>query len=338
MDRNEKTPRKTAMITGISGQDGAYLADLLLRKGYRVVGTTRDLHGNEFHNLKALKLFERVELHELALTEYASVAAALERLRPDEIYHLSAQSSVAQSFLQPHETIRFSADSAMNLLEAVRLVLPSAKLFNSTSSECFGNTPEGGASETTPFSPLSPYAVGKAAAHLMVETYRNAFGLFCCSGILFNHESALRPQRYVTRKIVEGARNIAAGGKEPLRLGNIEIMRDWGLASEYVDAMWLMLQQPTAADYVIATGKASPLKDFLHLAFAHFGLRWQDHVVTDDSLLRSRDIRFTIGNPAKAHEKLGWKARSGVPEVVASMIGGSSGSIPAAEKKAPQFS
>lgn len=321
MDRNEKPLRKTAMITGISGQDGTYLADFLLRKGYRVVGTTRDRRANDFHNLKTLKLLDRVELHELSLTDYEPLPELLRGLQPDEIYHLSAQSSVAQSFAEPHETIRSSVDSTANLLEAVRHALPSAKLFHCTSSECFGNTPESGANEATPFSPLSPYAVGKASAHMMVESYRNAFGLFCCSGILFNHESALRPMRYVTRKIVEGARSIAQGSKEPLRLGNIEIVRDWGLASEYVEAMWMMLQQPAAEDYVIATGKAASLKDFLDFAFAHFGLRWQDHVVADNSLLRSRDIRFTVGNPSKAHEKLGWRARSGIPEVVANLIG-----------------
>ena len=319
MDNGHRRGAKTAIITGISGQDGAYLAQFLLRKGYDVVATTRDIRSQKFQHLQTLNILDKIELRELAIADFSSVLDLCRSVRPDEIYHLSAQSSVAASFNEPHETIRAAVDATVNIAEAVRRAVPSARLFNATSSEAFGNTSPDGASEVTPFRPLSPYAVGKASAHMAVANYRDAFGLFCCSGILFNHESPLRAPRYVTRKIVEGARTIAEGSREPLKLGYIDIKRDWGLASEYVEAMWLMLQQPTPDDYVIATGKVSSLRDFLDEAFRYFGLRWQDHVLTDPALLRPQDITFSVGDPAKAYRELGWKARGGPAEIVASM-------------------
>jgi len=316
---SENDNNKTALITGISGQDGAYLSDFLIKKGYRVVGTSRDSKRNDFKNLRALKLRDRVEIFDLSLHNYESVVDIIESVKPVEIYHLSAQSSVAESFSNPYETLMGSR-AALNLLEAVRRTRPSARIFNCTSSECFGNTSDDGATENTRFSPLSPYAVSKVNAHIMVENYREMYGLYCCSGILFNHESPLRPERYVTKKIVEGARKASQGYGGKLRLGNLGIQRDWGLAAEFVEAMWLMLQQPSAKDYVIATGKASTLSDFLELSFSAFKLNWQDHVVTDSLLFRPHDIQFSLGNPAKIESDIGWKARAGLPEIVSNMV------------------
>jgi GDPmannose 4,6-dehydratase len=309
---------KVAIIAGVSGQDGAYLARFLLRRNYRVVGTTRD-RGGTFANLRALNVLDSIELHQLDLTDGRAVMEFCSSVRPDEIYHLSAQSSVAESFARPSESIRSCIETTLCLLEAVRCAVPSARLFNATSSECFGDTPPSGASETTAFSPRSPYAVGKAAAHMTVQNYRAAYGLYCCSGILFNHESPLRAARYVTRKIIEGARDIAHGKADQLRLGSLDVVRDWGCAVEYVEAMWLMLRRPAPDDFVIATGKASSLRDFLAAAFERFGLRWQDHVLSDPSLLRPQDILFSAADVGKAHRELGWKARTVMPDVVASM-------------------
>ncbi len=277
---------KTALILGISGQDGAYLARLLLEKGYRVVGGSRDAQITPFVNLARLGIRERVTLESVSLNDFRSVLQTLSKVQPEEVYNLAGQSSVGLSFQQPVETLESIAFGALNLLEAIRFNGKATRLYNAGSSECFGNLPDIPADENTSFRPKSPYAVAKAAAFWEVVNYREAYDLFACSGILFNHESPLRPERFVTRKVIAAACRIAAGSKETLHLGDLSIARDWGWAPEYVEAMWLMLQQDTPDDYVVATGKTSTLQAFVETAFTHLGLVWRQHVVTDAGIAR----------------------------------------------------
>jgi GDPmannose 4,6-dehydratase len=309
-----------ALICGVSGQDGAYLAASLLGKGYDVYGTSRDAQLATFHNLKLLGIHQRVKTESVALNDFRSVLQALLKVEPDEIYNLAGQSSVGLSFQQPVETLESISVGTLNLLEAIRFTDRPIKLYNASSSECFGDTRGMAADEATPFTPRSPYAVAKAAAFWEVANYREAYGLFACSGILFNHESPLRPERFVTKKIVATVCRIAAGSDEKLSLGNISIRRDWGWAPEYVEAMWLMLQQEKADDYVIATGQSHSLEEFVATAFARVGLDWRDHLVLDPGLHRPTDIASGRGNPVKALERLGWRARYGMQDVVAMMI------------------
>ena len=311
---------KTALICGISGQDGAYLAQLLLEKGYRVVGTSRDAQMSTFANLVKLGIRDRVKLESVALNDFRSVLQVLMKTQPDEVYNLAGQSSVGLSFGQPVETLESIAIGTLNLLEAIRFLSAPIKFYNAGSSECFGDIGKQAADELTPFRPRSPYAVAKSTAFWEVANYREAYGLFACSGILFNHESPLRPERFVTQKIVATACRIATGASEQLKLGNISIQRDWGWAPEYVEAMYLMLQQEHPDDYVIATGVSASLEDFVTSTFSQLGLDWQDHVITDDSLYRPTDIAFSRGNPAKAKAKLGWEANHPMPSVVKLMI------------------
>jgi GDPmannose 4,6-dehydratase len=311
---------KKALICGISGQDGTYLAQLLLKKGYRIYGTSRDAQVTNFHNLQHLGIREHIVLESMALNDFRSVLQVLMKVEPDEVYNLAGQSSVGLSFQQPVETLESISVGTLNLLEAIRFSKLPIKLYNACSSECFGNTNEIPADETTPFRPRSPYAVAKAAAFWELANYREAYGLFACSGILFNHESPLRPERFVTKKIVAAACRIASGNMEKLHLGNITIQRDWGWAPKYVEAMWLMLQQIRPDDYVIATGETNSLKDFVNSAFTYAGLNWRDHVVIDPNLLRPTDLMIGRANPAKAKERLGWKAKYRMKDVVKMMI------------------
>lgn len=311
---------KKALICGISGQDGAYLAQLLLKQGYTVCGTSRDAQISSFRNLQLLGIREQVKLESMALNDFRSVIQVLTKIQPDEIYNLAGQSSVGLSFEQPVETLESITTGTLNLLEAIRFLGAPIKLYNAGSSECFGDTGEIAATETTPFRPRSPYAVAKAAAFWEVANYREAYNLFACSGILFNHESPLRPERFVTQKIVTAACRIAQGSQEKLYLGNMQIQRDWGWAPEYVEAMYLMLQQDQPDDYVIATGQSSSLKDFVAAAFASVNLDWQEHVVIDNSLLRPTDLAVGQGNPTKVKYKLGWQAKYKMPDVVQMMI------------------
>lgn len=311
---------KRALICGISGQDGAYLASFLLAKGYTVFGTTRDVGLSSFANLRQLGIFDQIQFESVALTDFRSVLQALIKTNPDEIYNLAGQSSVALSFEQPVETMESIGIATLNLLEAIRFTGKSVKFYNAGSSECFGNTDSSGADESTPFRPRSPYAVAKAAAFWEVANYREAYGLFACSGILFNHESPLRPERYVTRKIVKAATDRFRGRGEKLRLGNIGIRRDWGWAPEYVEAMWKMLQQACADDYVIATGHCSSLEAFVEQAFRCVGLDWRNHVEIDRSLFRPIDLDISYGNPVKARQALGWEARHSMEDVVRLMV------------------
>lgn len=301
--------RKSALIMGISGQDGAYLAQLLLEKGYQVHGTARDRELSDFRNLRALTIYDRVTLHSMSLADFRSVVQVIERAAADEIYNLSGQSSVALSFEQPVETIDSTVNGTINVLEAMRFLRVKTRFYNASSSECFGNTSDGPVAETAPFKPCSPYGIGKAAAHWLVANYRDAYGLFACSGILFNHESPLRPARFVTKKIVQGAVDIAAGTASSLELGDLEVGRDWGWAPEYVEAMWRMLQLAEPEDFVIATGRSHLLRDFVAIAFSAVGLDWSKHVVHDPSVRRPLDIRMSVANPEKAQRKLNWTAR-----------------------------
>lgn len=311
---------KKALICGISGQDGALLAQLLVNKGYMVCGTSRDAQISGFSNLAKLGILDKIKLESMSLNDFRSVLQILTKFQPYEVYNLAGQSSVGLSFEQPVETLDSIATGTLNLLEAIRFTGAPIKFYNAGSSECFGNTGNIAADEETPFRPRSPYGTAKAAAFWEVANYREAYNIFACSGILYNHESALRPERFVTQKIVTGACRIAQGSKEKLRLGNIEIQRDWGWAPEYVEAMYLMLQQDQPEDYVIATGSTYSLQDFVALTFESLGLNWEDHVIVDRSLYRPTDIAISRGNPGKAKANLGWEAKSKTPDIARMMV------------------
>jgi GDPmannose 4,6-dehydratase len=311
---------KTALICGVSGQDGALLAQLLLTKGYTVFGGARDAQVASFANLKRLGIRDRVTTLSLSLTDFRSVIQALIKVRPDEIYNLSGQTSVSLSFEQPVETLESISVAAINLLESIRITGLKTRLYNASSSECFGNSGPEPSTEERLFHPRSPYGVAKAAAHWQVANYREAYGLFCCSGILFNHESPLRPERFVTRKVIAAVVSIARGSRDVLELGNLDIVRDWGWAPEYVKAMWLMLQQEQAEDYVICTGRSVSLRDFVKASFGAAGLDWQAHVRVKNEFYRASDINESRGSSAKALRKLGWKANLAVEDVVQRML------------------
>ncbi|RMF20772.1 MAG: GDP-mannose 4,6-dehydratase [Cyanobacteria bacterium J083] len=311
---------KTALICGVSGQDGAYLGKLLLEKGYTVFGTSRDAQISSFSNLARLGIRNQIKTESMALRDFRSVLQVLNKVQPDEIYNLAGQSSVGLSFEQPVETLESIATGTLNLLEAIRFTGAPIKFYNAGSSECFGDIGDQAADENTPFRPRSPYAVAKSAAFWEVANYREAYGIFACSGILFNHDSPLRPQRFVTQKIIAAACRIAEGSREKLRLGNVSIQRDWGWAPEYVEAMYLMLQHTQPDDYVIATGTSYPLQDFVAESFAAVGLDWQEWVITDASLLRPTDLAISKGNPTKAKKQLGWQAKYKMPQIVKMMI------------------
>jgi GDPmannose 4,6-dehydratase len=312
--------QKKALICGVSGQDGAYLAQLLLNKGYIVCGTSRDSQVSSFSNLVRLGIHNQIKLESMSLNDFRSVLQVLMKIEPDEVYNLAGQSSVGLSFEQPVETLDSIAMGTLNLLEAIRFTGAPIKLYNAGSSECFGDIGDRAADEETPFRPRSPYAVAKATAFWELANYREAYGLFACSGILFNHESPLRPQRFVTQKIVAAACRIAQGSQEQLHLGNLSIVRDWGWAPEYVEAMHLMLQQDKPDDYAIATGESYSLEEFVAEAFRCLGMNWRDRVLTDASLLRPTDLAISRANPIKAKEKLGWQAKYKMHDIVRMMI------------------
>ncbi len=311
---------KTALILGVSGQDGSYLAKFLLAKGYRVVGASRDAQMSSFSNLKRLGIYDRVELESVSLNDFRSVLQVLNKVQPGEVYNLAGQTSVGLSFDQPVESFESISIGTLNLLEAIRFLSIPIRIYNAGSSECFGNTEGLSANEETPFRPRSPYAVAKAAAFWHMANYREAYGLFACSGLLFNHESPLRPERFVTRKIVNAACRIAKGSGEILELGNIEVERDWGWAPEYIEAMWSMLQQEDPEDFVIATGETNKLADFVLEAFHAVDLSWRDHVKTSATLFRPTDILTAKADPGKARRKLGWNARFRMKDVAQMMV------------------
>ncbi|MBT5559708.1 MAG: GDP-mannose 4,6-dehydratase, partial [Proteobacteria bacterium] len=299
---------KKALICGATGQDGAYLSKFLLDKGYEVFGTSRDSQMSTFQNLKALGIHDSIKMESMSLNDFRSVLQVLMKTEPDEIYNLAGQSSVGLSFQQPVETLESISVGALNLLEAIRFTGKSIRLYNAGSSECFGNTRGVPADEETPFRPRSPYAVAKSAAFWETANYREAYDIYACSGILFNHDSPLRPERFVTKKIISSICRIAAGQNEKLSLGNISIIRDWGWAPEYIEAMWLMLQQDDPEDFVIATGKTNSLEDFVSMAFSSLGLRWQDHVEHSQQFYRPSDLQISNADPTLALEKLSWAA------------------------------
>ncbi len=311
---------KTALICGISGQDGAYLAQLLLQKSYNVVGTSRDAQVSSFHNLSTLGIRAHIRLESMALNDFRSVLQVVAKVKPDEIYNLAGQTSVGLSFDQPVETMESIVLGTLNLLEVIRFTNLPIKLYNASSSECFGDTGALTADENTAFRPRSPYAVSKAAAFWEVANYREAYNLFACSGILFNHDSPLRPQRFVTQKIVSAASQIAQGKLDMLQLGNVSIQRDWGWAPDYVEAMYKMMQQDLPEDFVIATGETNKLEDFVAAVFAYFGLDWRNYVKCDVSLFRPTDIAISRGNPDKAKQKLGWEAHHKMRAITKMMI------------------
>jgi len=312
--------KKRALICGVSGQDGAYLAQLLLKKGYEVWGTSRDAQVSSFTNLSLLGIRDQVKTISMASNDFRSVLQALSASRPNEIYNLAGQSSVGLSFEQPAETLESIATGTLNLLESIRFLGLPARFYNAGSSECFGDVGANPADENSHFQPCSPYAVAKSTAHWLVANYRSAYNLFACTGILFNHESPLRPARFVTRKIVQSAVNISKGHADKLVLGNLAVQRDWGWSPEYVDAMWRMLQTDTPEDFVIATGEASSLQDFVATAFATLDLDWQDYVEQDVNLFRPTEILYSCGNPSKANLKLNWAPTMKMRDVVAEMV------------------
>lgn len=311
--------KKRALIFGVTGQDGAYLARFLLKKHYTVYGTSRDASLATFSNLEKLGIREKVCVFSANINDFRSILDALKYAEPDEIYNLAGQSSVGLSFDQPVETFHSIGTANLNLLEAIRFTCIPAKYYNACSSECFGNTASA-ATESTPFRPRSPYAVSKAAAFWQVANYREAYNLFACSGILFNHESPLRPERFVTKKIVATACRIAAGSNEFLELGNLTISRDWGWAPEYVEAMWRMLQHPEPDDYIVATGKTFTLQEFVVRVFSSLGLDWKKYVRFNPTLVRPSDIAVSMANPEKIRRVLDWEAISTLEDIVCMLV------------------
>jgi len=312
---------KRALILGVSGQDGAYLARLLLSKGYDVHGTSRDVGSRSFSGLELLGISGQVKLHSASLIDFRNLLQVITAVEPDEIYNLAGQSSVGLSFEQPMETMESIAVGSLQVLEVIRYLGMPIRFYNAGSSECFGDVGEGGASnEDSPFKPRSPYAAAKAASFWATANYREAYNMYACSGILFNHESPLRPERFVTRKIVSTAVRIANGSKEKLKLGNIDIWRDWGYAPDYVEAMWLMLQQQAPDDFVIATGQSHSLRDFVEQVFCGLSLDWLEHVEVDSHLLRPSDLMFSQGNPLKAKTILGWQATTKFKKLIHVLI------------------
>ena len=314
--------KKAALICGVSGQDGSYLAALLLSKGYAVFGTSRDAQGSSFSNLKKLGIQDQITFLSMVPEDFRSVLVAMRKSNPDEIYYLAGQSSVGLSFEQPAETMQSITMGTLNILEGCRMLETEnkvIKVYHAGSGECFGDTQGEPATESTPFYPMSPYAVAKSSAYWLVNNYREAYRLFACTGILFNHESALRPERFVTQKIVRAVKRIAQGSTEKLKLGRLDIARDWGWAPEYVEAMWLMLQQEKPHDFVIATGVTMSLEEFVQAAFAEAGLNWRHYVEQDPALFRPTDLAMGRADPAKADRKLGWKATTKGVDVVKKM-------------------
>lgn len=313
---------RTAFITGITGQDGAYLAKLLLNKGYRVIGANprRSSNGVNFWRLDWLGITDQVILEDCDLMDLSSLIRILTKYQPDEIYNLAAQSFVQTSWAQPLLTGQVTGMGAAHVLEAMRLVSPNARCYQASTSEMYGLIQEPMQSESTPFYPRSPYAAAKLYAHWMTVNYRESFNLFTCSGILFNHESPLRGLEFVTRKVTDAVARIKLGLQSELRLGNIDAKRDWGHAQDYVKAMWLMLQQDTPDDFVIATGRTTTVRDMCKIAFEHVGLNMDDHLIIDPEFFRPAEVDVLLGNPAKAQEKLGWSATTTLEEMITEMV------------------
>ena len=311
---------KTALITGITGQDGAYLARLLLAKEYRVVGLTPRRGSDTMWRLRELGVLDRIEIAYGDVTDMGSVLGILARYEPDEVYNLAAQSFVGASWDQPVHTADVNAIGTVNMLEGLRQRRSSARFYQASTSEMFGKAQAQLQSEATPFYPRSPYGVAKLYAHWITVNYRESFGMHASSGILFNHESPLRGIEFVTRKVSDGVAKIKLGLADRLVLGNLDAERDWGFAADYVDAMWRMLQHPAPADYVIATGVTTTIRDMVRLAFSHAGLDWERHVATDPALLRPAEVDMLRGDASKAHAALGWRASTSLAQLMGMMV------------------
>ena len=311
---------KKALVCGVSGQDGAYIARFLLEKGYEVYGGSRDSQMSTFKNLSTLGIKNDINLLSVNLNDFRSTLQSIIKIKPDEIYNLSGQSSVGLSYEQPVETLESISIGTLNILESIRFSNADIKFYNAGSSECFGDTKDIAADENTLFQPRSPYAVAKSTAFWLVSSYRDSYNIKASTGILFNHESPLRPDRFVTKKIISTACKIVNDKSLKLKLGNLDITRDWGWAPEYVEAIWLMLQTEFPEDYVIATGESNSLKDFIKTTFEYLGLNYEDHVISDDNLFRPSDLKIGRANPIKAETKLGWKAKSKMKDVIEKMI------------------
>lgn len=313
---------KTALLTGITGQDGAYLAELLLAKGYEVHGLARRSSTADVNTtrLKWLGIEKDIRIVDGNLTDLSGLARTMREIRPDEVYNLAAQSFVKSSWQQPILTGNVTGMGVTNVLEALRLEIPEARFYQASSSEMYGLIQEPMQSETTPFYPRSPYAVAKLYGHWITVNYRESFGIHASSGILFNHESPLRGIEFVTRKVTDAVARIKKGMAKELRLGNIDAKRDWGHSKDYVRAMWLMLQQDQPDDYVVATGRTTTVRDMCRIAFEHVGLKMDDHFVIDPDLFRPAEVEILLGNPAKAKQKLGWEATISLEEMICEMV------------------
>ena len=309
---------KRALITGITGQDGSYLAELLLEKGYEVHGMVRRSSEEKFERISHLR--DRITLHQGDLLDQFSIAAILARVGPHEVYNLAAQSFVPTSWDQPVLTGEFTGLGVTKMLEAIRHTLPSTRFYQASSSEMFGKVREVPQNERTPFYPRSPYGVAKVYGHFIAVNYRESFGLFAVSGILFNHESPRRGLEFVTRKVSNGVARIKLGLQEKLAMGNLEAKRDWGFAGDYVEAMWLMMQADTPEDYVIATHETHTVQELCEIAFARADLDWKKHVQVDSSLVRPAEVELLIGDPSKAKQQLGWEPKVRFKELIGMMV------------------
>jgi GDPmannose 4,6-dehydratase len=309
---------RRALITGITGQDGSYLAELLLEKGYEVIGMVRRSSTVNFERIAHLQ--ERISFAPADLLDEVSLIEALRECQPHEVYNLAAQSFVQTSFKQPVLTGETTALGVTRLLDAIRMVDPSIRFYQASSSEMFGKVREVPQRETTPLYPRSPYGVAKVYGHWITVNYRESYGLHASSGILFNHESPRRGLEFVTRKITHNVAKIKLGLAKQLSLGNLDAQRDWGFASDYVEAMWMMLQQDQPDDYVVCTGETHSVREFCELAFGHVGLAWQDHVVIDERFMRPAEVDLLVGDYTKAASRLGWKPRTSFPELVGLMV------------------
>jgi GDPmannose 4,6-dehydratase len=315
---SETARAKRALITGITGQDGSYLAELLLAKGYHVCGMVRRASVEKFERIEHLR--GQVELRQADLLDQLSLIELVRDFRPAEVYNLAAQSFVPTSWNQPMLTAEFDAVGVTRMLEAIRLVDPTIRFYQASSSEMFGKVREVPQRETTAFHPRSPYGVAKVYGHYITVNYRESYGIYACSGILFNHESPRRGLEFVTRKVTDGVARVKLGLAKELALGNLDAKRDWGFAGDYVEAMWLMLQQPEADDYVVAMGENHTVRELVEIAFRHAGLDWQRFVRSDPNLLRPAEVDTLIGDPTKARERLGWRPKVSFAELVAMMV------------------
>tara|TARA_A100001015_G_scaffold321155_1_gene450450 strand:- start:4329 stop:5327 length:999 start_codon:yes stop_codon:yes gene_type:complete len=308
--------KKKALIIGVTGQDGTLLSNFLFKKNYKIWGTSRFIETSNFESLKTLKILNKINIVKLNTENFTHTYEFIDKIKPNEIYFLGGQSSVGYSYLFPNRTLDSNIKSFVNILESSKKINSKIKIFYAGSSECFGETKKRGANEKTKFNPISPYAISKVTSIWLSDMYRSSYDMFVSNGILFNHESSLRPKKFVTKKIITAAYLISKNKRKKLSVGDINISRDWGWAEEYVKAMWLILQQPKSENFVIGTGKSNSLKKFIELAFNQFGLNWEDHVEINEKFIRPNDILYSCANPKKANEKLGWSSKLELEEII----------------------